>query len=64
MANVKICDKCGKTIEAKTWPIVVTSYRSVLAMETVENEYSYDLCKSCMKELQTFIENPNEPKED
>lgn len=56
MANVKICDKCGKKIEPKMWPIVVTSYMSVLGMVGEEEEYTYELCKSCMKEVQKFIE--------
>lgn len=57
MADVKICDRCGKKIETTgVWPIYIKHYRCILDMEDQDYKYSSDLCGSCTKKLFEFME--------
>ena len=62
MADVKICDRCGKKVEQTgVWPIYIKHYRSILEMEDKDYEYSSDLCGSCTKKLFEFMKgDPDE----
>ena len=55
MADVKICDRCGKKIETKAWPIYVHHYRSILDMEDADYKHTYDLCGDWTKRLYEFV---------
>ena len=59
MANVTVCDRCGK-------PINISSARSLrfrkilltasIFYPTVSNDIEYDLCPDCALELDKFFE--------
>jgi hypothetical protein len=55
MADVKICDRCGKKIELRIWPVYIKHYRSILDMEDLDYNYTYDLCGSCNDKLFEFM---------
>lgn len=55
MADVKICDRCGKKIEAKVIPLYMQHFRSYLDMEVQDYTYEYDLCGTCTKRLFEFM---------
>lgn len=57
MADVKICDRCGKKIEDKIWPITITAYRSKFRLEDEERIYKWDLCKDCTQKVRKFIDS-------
>lgn len=57
MANVKICDRCGKKIEQTgVWPTYIRHFRSILSTEYENYTYSHDLCGSCTKDLFAFMD--------
>lgn len=60
MANVQICDKCGKRIDRYS-ALLGTIYRSNL-FGCDYNTYTinYDLCKDCTKDLEEFIKGKDD----
>lgn len=64
MADVKMCDRCGKTFNTKRQFIVIEPVRYILGVETTKrlwggdvkdcHEY-FDLCNDCFNELRRFI---------
>ena len=55
MADVKICDRCGKKIETRIWPLIVSNFRTFLKIEGSIYRYEYDLCRSCTAKFHDFM---------
>lgn len=61
MANVRICDRCGKTLRRpNSWNIYKTAYRYNLFGEMQDTCSDYDLCPNCMTDFEKFMEGPSE----
>lgn len=60
MAHVLTCDKCGRPIKTKSWPLDIRYYRSILWMEDATCRYEYDLCDECTKKLNEFLEKQDQ----
>jgi hypothetical protein len=63
MADIKICDRCGKNVERLGWPIRARYYRCNLFLN--KNYYDsreYDLCTDCTGELIKFFDVKKEGK--
>lgn len=56
MANIKICDMCGKTIENRAH-LFKTHFRVIRAILGIEFAYpeEYDLCASCAVKVRDYI---------
>ena len=60
MANVRICDRCGKKLErANKLHIDIRPYRYVLYTETYDTDEEFDLCPSCEKDFRVFMQGPS-----
>ena len=64
MADVKMCDRCGKTFDTKRQFIIIEPVRYVLGVETRKRLWGggaqdchehFDLCNGCFNELRKFI---------
>ena len=69
MANVKICDRCGKTITATTANIFgfgAWKYSLFNRNQYQVTSYDYDLCVDCGEQLDKFLKgvDPNEKPDD
>lgn len=69
MADVKICDRCGKTIEATTaQKLGFAAWRYSLIDRNCSRatRYDCDLCVDCGKKLDKFLKgwDPNEKPDD
>lgn len=54
MADVKICDRCGKKVENHV-PISLIPYRYVLIEDYRLATFEYDLCNRCRRDLKLFM---------
>ncbi len=58
MANVVICDRCGKIIESRTeiCSVVIINYMNVTRTFKKDGESTkLNVCKDCYNELKDFI---------
>lgn len=57
MANIKVCDMCGKTIEDRAH-LFKTSFRIIRAILGIEFAYpkEYDLCSGCAVKVRDYID--------
>ena len=57
MANIKICDMCGKTIKRRV-EVFTTCFRVIRAVLGIEFACpkQYDLCAGCAVKVRDFIE--------
>lgn len=56
MANVKLCDRCGKRVDNILRPVVMTPVQYSMKLETPYFSYEYDLCKDCGSKLSRFMD--------
>ena len=65
MADVKICDRCGKKIGKSSWPLRVEPYRYLFGIESGLYVFKYDLCAKCAEDFTVhFMSGPSEGSTD
>lgn len=69
MAEIRyrICDKCGKKLDKgiwglKTWTNVRVLNRCFTLFVPSWDDYNFELCEKCVKELKTYLRAPNKEK--
>ena len=55
MADVKICDRCGKRFTYARTLVCIEPIRYILYMEARGMRYDYDLCLNCRDSLERFL---------
>ena len=61
MADVKICDRCGKKIEASSRILLRSHlYYCHLFHENFCTRSSYDLCRDCYEDFKHFVYDKEE----
>lgn len=55
MADVKICDRCGKRFTHSRTLVCIDPIRYILLVETRGSDHSYDLCLNCRDSLERFL---------
>lgn len=63
MANVKICDRCGKTFDAKRNWFSLKPVRYILGLAFTKHVWGgtedcyveFDICPSCLGDLKKFL---------
>lgn len=59
MANVRVCDRCGRKIGRDGMEVDIRAFKYHRFLLNTEREYAHgvdDLCPICMKDYQAFMD--------